>query len=257
MKKRVENLKEYKSSPLPRVLAIVTARSGSKRLPGKNTQLLCGKPLVGWTVEQASRCSLISQLIISTNCENIAKIAESFGASVPFIRPAALAKDDSTSNDVIEHALNFFACQHEHFDMVILLEPTSPLRKKEDIERSLELLIQHESTSDALIAVGEVVREHPADMQKIVAQQYLTPYLAQASKVSAFYPYGGIYISKVSSFRQFKTFYQARCIPYYVERWQSFEIDDGVDFLCVEKMMEKYADAMGIASCGVQHEIVS
>ncbi len=124
------------------VIAIVPARSGSKGLVGKNTKLLCGKPLIAWSIEAGLGSQYIDEVMVSTDSEEIAHIASSFGASVPFIRPAELASDVATSFEVIKHALEFYSDKlHKTFDFIVLLEPTSPLRSKVDIDAALENLI--------------------------------------------------------------------------------------------------------------------
>jgi len=112
----------------PRILGLILARGGSKRLPGKNVKPLCGKPLVAWSVEAAVACPAVTTTVVSTDSRTIADAALAAGARVPFMRPEALAQDQSTSADAALHALDCLAAQGEEFDAVLLLEPTSPLR---------------------------------------------------------------------------------------------------------------------------------
>ena len=114
----------------PRILALILARGGSKRLPGKNIRPLAGKPLVAWSIEAARACTGIQDVVLSTDDGAIAEAARAHGARVPFLRPASLAADTSTSADAALHALDFLRdAEGKEFDAVILLEPTSPLRK--------------------------------------------------------------------------------------------------------------------------------
>src|SRR4030042_3633861 len=122
-----------------RILAIIPARGGSKRLPGKNIKILCGKPLIGWTIEQAKSSKYIDDIFVSTDYRSIADIAEQFGIKVPFLRPEELSKDSSSSMDVVEHVLKSYKRSNQLFDFIILLEPTSPLRKKRSEEHTSEL----------------------------------------------------------------------------------------------------------------------
>lgn len=122
-----------------KVLALIPARGGSKRLPRKNVLDLAGKPLIAWTIEAAKKSKYIDRVVVSTDDEEIAAISKTFGADVPFMRPYSLASDTATSNDVILHAINEL---DEPYDLIIILQPTSPLRNHTHIDESLELLLE-------------------------------------------------------------------------------------------------------------------
>lgn len=126
-----------------RVLGLVPARGGSKGLPGKNLRLMCGKPLIGWTIEQGMASKYIDRLVVSSDSTEIAKIALKHGAEVPYLRPPELASDTASSASVILHALDYLACQEDFYDLIVLLEPTSPLRDVSDIDGAIELCVQH------------------------------------------------------------------------------------------------------------------
>lgn len=120
-----------------KIIAVIPARKGSKRLPNKNILTLARKPLVSWTIESALKSKYIDKIILSTDSDQISKLAIEMGIDVPFIRPKELATDTATSFDVVKHALN---CCGDGFDIVLLLQPTSPLRTNEDIDGALDLL---------------------------------------------------------------------------------------------------------------------
>lgn len=225
-----------------KTLAIIPARAGSKRLPSKNIKPLAGKPLVAWTVEQACSCEYFSDVIVSTDCQSIADIAQTYGAEVPFLRPAALSDDTASSIAVVEHALNHFARQGKTFDYIALLEPTSPLRKKEDLNQAMRTFLENSGHYHAMVSVGKIEREHPAIIKAITPENRLLPYAEHFLEKEAYFPYGVIYASKVSTLLATKTFYQPETLPYFIERWQNFEIDDEVDFLCTESLLQKYRD---------------
>jgi CMP-N,N'-diacetyllegionaminic acid synthase len=227
-----------------KTLAIIPARKGSKRLPGKNVKMLMGKPLIAWTIEQAKRCEYFDEIIISTDCSEIANIAQEFGASVPFLRPKELSQDLSSSMDLVEHALNHYVSEGVHFDNVALLEPTSPLRKKDDLNNAMSSFLEKSEKYHSLISVGKIEREHPSIIKRISEDYQLSPYTECPDKEHAYFPYGVIYASKVSALLKTKTFYQPQTLPYVIERWQNFEIDDEVDFLCTEKLIEKFRDKL-------------
>ena len=111
------------------ILAIIPARGGSRRLPRKNVRLLCGKPLIAYTIEAALSSKLIDRVVVSTEDEEIAEVSKKYGAEV-LERPEELARDDSPTIDAVMHVLNWFEERKEFFDIVVLLEPTSPLRKE-------------------------------------------------------------------------------------------------------------------------------
>lgn len=226
-------------------LAIITARGGSKCLPNKNIMQLLGKPLIGWTIEQAKACEYIDEIFISTDYSEIAKVSEQFGVKIPFLRPAELATDTASSMDVVEHVLNYFESEKKFFDYIILLEPTSPLRKKGDLSNAIKLLLGTEN-ADGLISLGEVHTEHPMIIKKITKQNKICSYVKDVKQISqrqqvdkAYFPYGVIYMVKTSVFKAKKMFYTDNVIPYLIERWQNYEIDDIWDFVCVEAIINK------------------
>ena len=144
--------------------------------------------------------------------------------------------------------VTFFKKQGDDFDYIVLIQPTSPLRKKGDIDRAIEKLIKNADQADSLVSLGESNAGHPAYAKKILGL-WMTPYVKGFKKVTrrqdldkAYFPCGSIYISKTEKLLKTKTFYQKRAIPFLLERWQYFEIDDIFDFYCVETMMKKMKD---------------
>jgi len=231
-----------------KILAIIPARGGSKGIPKKNIKPLLGKPLVAWTIEQAKKSSLITRIFVSTDNDEIARIAGHYGAPVPFLRPTELAQDNSPTIDTIIHALDSFEKCGETFDVIIILEPTSPLRKRDDIDKAIGTYLDHSSETDTLVSVGEVHLENPYIM-KIIENNRVIPLMEIGQKFfqrqqlpKIFFPYGVIYLATVETIRQQKTFYQETTIPYRIERWQNYEIDDICDFYCVEAVMKNKLD---------------
>lgn len=134
------------------VVGLITARGGSKGLPRKNILPLLGKPLIGWTVEAAKRSAYIDRVVVSSDDLEIISIAEQFGCEAPFRRPTELSTDTATSMDVIRHALS----QLPRCDLLVLLQPTSPLRAPEDIDRAIEDCINNKRPSTVTVtAVGK------------------------------------------------------------------------------------------------------
>jgi CMP-N,N'-diacetyllegionaminic acid synthase len=141
-----------------RILIIIPARAGSKRLPGKNIKLLGGKPLIAYTIEYALEIKDINDVVcVSSDDDDVIEIARKYNLNVPFRRPEELASDESSSNDVIMHALNFYESQNEFFDAILLLQPTSPFRLQSDFEG-----LQQKFTDDCDMAVSvKYAKENP------------------------------------------------------------------------------------------------
>lgn len=127
------------SDPKPLTVAVITARGGSKGLPGKNIIDLGGKPLLAYTVEAALAARSIDRVVVSTDYEDIAEVGRRFGAEVPFLRPAALASDTAHSPDVVEHAVDFLEkAEGVRFDVAVMLQPTSPYRTADHIDAAAQ-----------------------------------------------------------------------------------------------------------------------
>ncbi|MBT3785027.1 acylneuraminate cytidylyltransferase family protein [bacterium] len=228
-----------------RNLCLITARGGSKGLPGKNIRSLLGKPLIQWSIEQAKQSKYLDRILLSTEDQTIADLGMEAGAEVPFLRPAELARDDSPSIDTILHALDWLEERGEFFDYLTLLEPTSPLRKRNDLDNALSTLISRENEADSLVALGAVSSsEHPAMLYELhnglmERMQGSGPPIFQRQQLDQeyFFPNGLLYITKVGTLREERTRYARRTIGFVCERWQNFEVDDIYDFLCVEAIM--------------------
>lgn len=233
-----------------RMLGLILARGGSKRLPGKNTRVLAGKPLIAWSIESARRCAAITDVVVSTDDEAIAEVARAYGARTPFLRPPDLASDSSTSADAALHALSWLR-EHEGttFDAVILLEPTSPLRASGDLMGVAELLTRHWDDTDAVVTVGRVQLEQPTTMKRMDDDGRLTPWVpmqdpGSRTQAVAWFPYGVAYAVKTETLEQHRTFYPSRVLGYKIERWQNYEVDDLFDFLCVETIVQHFKGVM-------------
>lgn len=226
-----------------KILAIIPARGGSKGLPRKNIKPLLGKPLIGWSIEQAKKSKYIDEIFISTDSQEIAAIAVGFGIKVPELRPAELASDAAPSSGFVLHTIQYYRQKGQEFDYILLLEPTSPMRKKEDIDNAISLLSEYPD-ADGVVSLGEVHMEHPG-IVKNVRDNRVFPYIDTTKNVTqrqalekAYFPYGVIYLVKRDVFEQTKLFYSSLSVPYFIERWQNYEIDDIYDFMCIESIMK-------------------
>jgi CMP-N-acetylneuraminic acid synthetase len=121
-------------------VALIPARAGSKGVPGKNIRRLAGVPLIAWSILAAKGCSSISRVVVSTDSREIADVALSFGAEVPFLRPAELAGDTSPDRAYTDHALDFFKSEGREPDLIVLLRPTTPLREPEQLDAAVGLI---------------------------------------------------------------------------------------------------------------------
>ena len=224
-----------------RSLAIIPARGGSKGLPGKNLREMNGKPMIAWTIEQANNSELLDRAIVTTDSEEIAEVAAKWGGDVPFIRPSHLAQDDSAMIGALEHALQSV---DEEYDIILLLEPTSPLRNSHDIDRGIMLLVDNWDTHDSIVSLGEVQLENP-EICKLVESERVVPYNKESRKITyrqqlekVYFPYGVLYGSKTSTISKYEGFYQDRTLPMFIDRWQNYEVDDRCDFICIDAIMK-------------------
>ena len=244
-----------------RVLALVPARGGSKGLPGKNVRVLGGKPLLAWPIEAARSSLYVDDVVISTDSAEFAAIAEKYGARAPFLRPVALAADTAPSIGFILHALDFLESAGERFDYVILLEPTSPLTEAADIDAAIERLDAAGGEADALVGVSPMVTQHPAYCVTMATGGRISPYgsadfasLPRRQDLEPVYCLdGSLYLSTVEAIRREQSFCHARTIGFETERHKAFEVDDLVDFLCIEAISENL-DLIRAASDKAQND---
>ena len=227
-----------------RVLGLITARGGSKGLPGKNIRPLCGKPLIEWSISAAKGASCIDRIVVSTDDAAIAEVAQRAGAEVPFKRPSELATDSASSVDVVIHAIDMLAKTELIFDIVVLLEPTSPLRESFDIDEAVERLIR--TGAGSVVSVCRAVSAHPAFMFSQDKKGRLRPYLNQQPTGlrrqdldPIFFLDGTLYVSRVDVLRNKRSFYHEDTMAFEVPKWKSLEIDDVDDFIMVEALMAK------------------
>jgi N-acylneuraminate cytidylyltransferase len=222
-----------------RILAVIPARGGSKGLPGKNIRPLCGKPLIGWTIDAASSTREIDATVVSTDDDEIARIAQACGATVPFRRPAEISDDRASSLDVVMHAVE----QLPGFDIVILLQPTSPLRGCADIREAVQLF--HRFDAKSVASVCEV-DEHPLWMYRVGTDHRLLPLLEiderpsrRQDLPSVYRLNGAVYIVDLGWARRKNTFVSDETLAYVMPRARSIDIDTEADFLIAEHMMNE------------------
>ena len=232
-----------------RILAVVLARKNSKGLPGKNLKYLNGKPLVAWPIIAAKKSKYIDKIILSTDCKEIAFIGETYGAKIPFIRPDNLSGDNSRSEDALIHAIDFLDSGKEHYDHVVLLEPTSPLTEVFDIDKALEHLINNIFSYTALVSIGEASTSHPSFCFSLDKNMTIKSYASKENEIhiprrqdikQLFFCDGSLYISSIKEFMIKKTFYHSKTMGFVMPEWKNLEIDQELDLFLVEQIMKYY-----------------
>lgn len=232
-----------------RILGIITARGGSKGVPGKNIKILGTLPLLAYTSKSAQESKLLSKTIISTDDEKIIEVAKQLQIEVPFVRPAELATDTSSSIDVVKHAVEFLEEKGEFFDAVCLLQPTSPFRSKGYIDQAIEKFIQDKA--DALVSVLSVPHEFnphwvfepnangllqiaTGETEIIKRRQDLPP---------AYFRDGSVYISKTSVIKG-GSFYGTKLS--FIENNPDFyvNIDTQEDWIAAEEKLQHIKDRL-------------
>ena len=193
-----------------KILALITARGGSKRLPKKNIRDLGGKPLISWSIEIATGLADICDILVSTDDTEIKDIAENYGAYVPWLRPNELANDNATSVDVAIHALNWYEKNCCKVDGLMLLQPTSPFRTKEIIKKGIQQF--KKNNYQPVVAVTQT-HAHPKWTFKI-EDAMLKPYLdkhglnARSQDLDlAYVVNGSFYLISPACLREQKSFY--------------------------------------------------
>ncbi len=225
------------------ILAVIPARGGSKGLPNKNIKNLCGKPLVGWPIQAALNSKYVDKVIVSTDSAEISEIAKNYGADIPFIRPDQLASDTATSYAVLEHAIYELRKSNEEYDYILMLEPTSPLTDADDIDNALNKLLNTED-AESIVGVCKSESGHPSFSALISTSGFLKPYEQEEFKflrrqdiTDVYYFSGSLYLSRVETLLNKKSFYHDKTIAAIDPKWKAFEIDDIVDFIILESLI--------------------
>ena len=216
------------------ILAIIPARGGSKGIPRKNIRMLAGKPLIAWTIEEAKKSKYIDRLILSSEDDEIIKVAKEWGCEVPFIRPVELAKDDTPGIETVLHAIKSL---NGEYDYIVLLQPTSPMRLVDDIDCCIEVCVFSKAMS--CVSVTEV-NQHPFWMYTIDSSGYLYPIMQHKNETncrqdlpSVYVLNGAVYIAENDFLENKKTFLTAMTKAYVMTKKRSVDIDEDIDLeLC-------------------------
>ncbi len=220
-------------------LALIPARGGSKGVKNKNIRLVDGKPLISYTINTAKKCVCFEDIVVSTDSEEIAGIAREYGASVPFTRPAELSDDKTKSIDVVIHTLEILG---KDYDAVCFLQPTSPLRKVEDIKGAL---VKYEKEGKpTLVSVAKLEDPHPHKI-KLIKDNSLIPFIPgtkcevpRQMLPVCYFLNGGIYIVDVNFAKEKQAFFDENTVPYIMPSERSVNIDTELDLLLAELLIK-------------------
>jgi len=225
------------------MLALIPARGGSKGLPGKNIRPMAGLPLIAHTIRAARAAANVTRVVVSTDCADIAAVALMHGAEVPFLRPPELASDTSLAIDAYLHACTTLETQGApRIDELVVLLPTSPLRRADDIDGAIRAYRQRQA--EAVISVTPSA--HPLQWAKVVdAQGVLRDAMPGAFDTMAnrqaltqtFMPNGAIYVFSRALLERRQGYYHERTYAYEMPKERSIDIDDQFDFTIAQFLM--------------------
>ena len=224
-----------------KILALVAARGGSKRVAGKNIRPLGGRPLIVWTLDAVRGVSGVCDTLVSTDDEAIASVAREAGALVPWLRPAALATDTATSVDVCLHALDWYERERGDVDGLLLLQPTSPFRRRDTIERGCALFA--ESSRRPVIGVAPAA-SHPMWCYRVEGTR-MRPFVGDAGEARsqdlppAYVINGAFYLIAPADLRAARSFLADNMAPLVVDRpGESVDIDTEWDWTLAEALLD-------------------
>lgn len=227
-----------------KVLAVIPARAGSRGVPGKNNALVAGKPLITWTIEAARQSGCLDRIVVTTDGDEIARVADQAGAEVPFRRPAALARDDTPGMEAILHCVTWL----EEFqaycpELVMVLQPTTPLRTAEDVAAGLRLLTQQ--PADSVVSVCEAAH-HPCWMKRRLPDGRLEDFLPQESVPArrqdlppVYALNGALYLARRTLVLAHRTFMLPATYGYVMPAERSLDVDTPWDLELADFLLSR------------------
>ena len=225
---------------MSRVLALVPARGGSKGIPDKNIRPLAGRTLLEYAARVSEESGMVDRIILSTDSERIAEEGRRVGLEVPFLRPSELAQDNTPMLPVIEHAVDFVAREGWDTEIIVLLQPTSPLRTPAHIRAAVQEL--RDSGSDSVVTVVELPRHLSPDYVMRVDAGLLVPFLPEGTHITrrqdarpAFVRDGTAYVFWARTLREARSIYGRTCRPLVIPAEESITIDSPDDWLNAER----------------------
>ena len=223
-----------------KIISIIPARGGSKRIFRKNLKKLDAKPLITYTINEALKLKKINEVIVSTDDNEIAKISKELGANV-ILRPKELAEDDSPVIKAVIHVMEQLKEKYDQSTLIILLQPTSPLRTKDDIEKCIDLFFNNECES--VLSICEL--SHPPEWNLKIKRGFLKPlhgYINFEKRTQdcekVFIANGAIFIATLETLQRYNSFLTKKTIPYVMPIERSIDIDNEIDFILAELLMK-------------------
>jgi CMP-N-acetylneuraminic acid synthetase len=220
-------------------LGLIPARGGSKGVPRKNIRSLAGEPLIGYSIQVANNATEIDSTVVSTDDNEIADVARSAGAEVPFMRPAELARDETPTEPVVQHAIKTLRELGQEYDDVVLLQPTSPLRAAAHIDEAVEL---YESrNADSLISGYRTYDTRwtrtSSGAEKI---NYLDAPARRQDREPEFVVNGAIYIVDVTLFLETNELKSGKTVLYEMDKQRSIDVDTPFDLWMAEQIVSEW-----------------
>ena len=226
-----------------KILGLIPARSGSKGIPMKNIKKLNGKPLIAYTILSALKSKKINKILVRTDSKKIASISKKFGAEIPFLRPKELSNDVSKTIDVVKHSLKFLYENESYVpDIIVILQPTSPLRTSQMIDKSITML--KNSNVSCVLGVKKI-SQHPynsfwnkQNLLKPFTKNFQN-YPQRQNLPELLYPTGSIYTFWRKTIEETNSYYGKKILPYVLPEENSIDIDTLHDFFLAESIMRK------------------
>ena len=223
------------------IISVVPARSQSKGIPNKNMQLLCSKPLISFTIEASIACKLIARTIVSTDSSEIAQFSQDTGAEI-VNRPSELATDCAPTIAAVLHVFDKVSLNNAEEVLIVLLQPTSPLRTTHHIEQAIDEFLQHKNAKSLISVTPSKI--HPYKTMKLSGTGHLLPLFSvdglstPRQKLPEIYAQNGaIYVCRLHDLIQFQSFYIEPCIPFRMFFNESIDIDDIQDLKLAESLI--------------------
>ena len=231
-----------------KILCIIPARAGSKGLPGKNIKMLHGLPLIAYTIHHAYDSKYIDRCIVSTEDKTIADVALQYGAEIPFMRPNELATDNSSTIDVLLHAIQWMEDHGNRFQIIILLHVTTPLRNAEDIDQCIELLINN--NADSIFSVTSAHRNPYFNMVEVEQNKVklVKPgnFKTRQSAPKVFDMNASIYVWWTDRLKLGKSVFLDKSMIYEMPKDRSIDIDDNIDFFIADMLLSRRNVCKGV-----------
>ena len=228
----------------PTTLAVITARGGSKGIPQKNLSTILGKPLIAYTIEAALQAKTLTRTIVSTDDKTIAQVSKQYGAEVPFLRPQHLATDTATSIAVLQHAVTNLANEEDYkTDLIVCLQPTSPLRTAGDIDQAVNLCLQ--SGADSVVSLCQA-KYHPYWTKKIfdgrvypLINEDEQNYTRRQDLPPVYQLNGALYVIRAKVLLEETRILGEYTIPYIMPQERSIDIDTKTDLQIAELLLKE------------------